>query len=315
MEGKFVKKISPVLLGMFVLGTFALILTPIKLNQWPDVTGQLYTALMILWGLALAGFVAFWVGMLLANRGAYLRLEENGIRAQFGFGTHLECTLESLNYIAVGPAVLTLETGGKIYDIPGLENVGDIAGWLKKQLPFIVPQEDRQVLLAQRRENERKRKKWLIAMVCLGALMFINIGLVALATGKREMTAFTSRDFVCFYIFIAAELATVAGTFWCANRTGKCIRQLAVNHDKLRCRLMATVPLPEGDAIGVFYDGGGQRLTLFADPNDRIYYITQNLTKDYTLRVSGECEPTDDTTAIDRKIDEMRDIGFLFGME
>ncbi len=315
MNGKFVKKISPFMAVLFILGAAALVLVPVKLNQWTDVTPCLYTMLMVLWGLGLAAFLLFFGLFLLVNRGAYLRLSEDGIAAKYGLGAKLECSLQSLNYIAVGPAMLTLESGGKLHDIGGLANVGEIATWLKQQLPFVVPEESRELLLTQREQIRISRKKWLIATLVSTAMLFVNILLIALATGRRDMRDFTNRDVVFFGIFIVMELLTVIAAFYCANRGGKYMRLLAVNHDKLRCKLIATVPLPLGDAIGVFYDGSGQRLTLYADPEDQIYYITQNMAPGYVLKISGECEPTANTEAIDRKIEEMRDISFLFGME
>ncbi len=314
MEGKFVKKQSFLMLAILILGGVALVLMGVKLFQW-ELDAGLRIMLLALWGVAAICYLGFLALLYLTNRGAYLRLSEDGVDARYGLNRKLQCKLSELSYIAVGPAMLTMEAEGTLHDVAGLSNSGELAQWLKKQIPFVVPREDRQTLLTQRTAYTAKRKGWVIAMVVACVMLFVNILLVGFATGGRELTAFTQRDLVLFGIFLIAELLSVAAAFFCARVGGRYIRLLTVNHDKLRILAIARSPLPEGDAIGVFYDGYAQRLTLYADASDRIYYITEKLGKDFLLHTHDSCEPVSDTWEIDEKINSMRDIGFLFGFE
>ncbi len=313
MEGKFMKRIAPVMYIFLGLCLLALGVAVFMFLKWEMGSG-VRALLLGVCGLFFLGWLAFIVALYYSNRGAYLKLSEDGIQARYGFGTTLACTLQDVNYAAMGPSMLSLEVSGKIHDIAGLTNASEIATWLKNQIPFIVPKESRAQLMAQKAKHLAQRKNWLIALVAAVVMVFVAIFVAKGATGSRSLSQFTSRDLMVIAIFIFAEIALITGAFLFARKAGKCIRYNAVCHDKLRCLAFATTELPEGNAIGVFYNGFS-RLTLYADPLDRIYYQVETLTKGLTLQVTESCEPTSDTWEIDQRIDQMRDIGFLFGLD
>ncbi len=314
MDGIFTKKLSRKQMLTLGLGALALIGLGATLFS-REMPAQVCTLLLTAGGLGLAAYGGYITATVLHNRGAFLRLESGKVSACYGFGKSLSCALADVNYAAVGPDMLTLEVDGVLHDIPGLANSGDVAGYLKQQIPFLIPKESREALQAQHSRCKRLRKVWLVAAIAAAAGLIANIFVLKSATGGRELFQFTGQDCVMAGLLLAAEAALAACLIFFAGRAGKCIRLMAICHDKLRCLAIATTPLPLGDAIGVFYDGFGTRLTLFADLEDRIYYITESLGADMCLKESGSCEPTADTTDIDYKIDSMRDIGFLFGME
>ncbi len=314
MEGKFVRVVSKRALVFLVLGAVLLGYLGGKLFSL-EACPELFILLIALWAVGCIFYLGRIGMFFLNNRGAFLKLEESGISARYGFGKQLQCPLEALSYASVGSNILSLEAGGMIHDISGLANVGELAAWLKEHVPFIIPKEEKDELLIQRTNATQSRKHNLILTVIFVACAAVSLFLARNYLQEKDLTALTSSDLLIFGAWLAGGLLGFVAALICVRKVSKAIRLLAVNHDKLRCLAISKTPLPEGDAIGVFYDGYAVRLTLYADPEDRVYYITEKMNAGYNLEIRKTSQPSADTTEADKLLEQMRDIGFLFGLE
>lgn len=314
MEGIFVKKISKKALILYILGAAVLILAGLKVFSL-EAGANLLILLYGVWGLGLAVYAAAVAAFFLNNRGAFLKMESSRITSRYGFGKTLDCSPEELGYAAVGENMLTLEAGGVIHDIGGLGNVGELAAWLKERLPFVVPCESKEELLARREAIRRSRKVFIIlGVVCYALALILYIAARRYLRSADLLTMDSARVAVFAVYLVGILVFLIAGTL-CIRKVSRAIRQLTVSRDKLRCLAIAKTPLPEHDVIGVFYDGYAVRLALCADPEDRVYYVSEKMGNDFSLHPHKSCEPCEDTTEVDKIIEQMRDIGFLFGLE
>ena len=309
MEGIFAKRITVKGLLLYALGAGVLGFFAGKIFSL--VAGaNLLMLLYALWALGCAVYAVAIAAFFLNNRKAYLKMEADQITARYGLGKKLECKPDELGYASVGANLLTLEAGGKLHDIGGLVNVGDLAQWLKDRVPFIVPKDSQESLLAVREQAKRSRK----------ANGFFVLAAVMLFVSKKflsgkDLFALSAGDLVVYgFLLIAAIGLMIAGAL-CIRKVSLAIRQLSISRDKLRCLAIATTPLPEHDVIGVFYDGFAVRLSLCADKKDRVYYVSEKMGNDFALHPHKSCDPTEDTEKVNAVIDQMRDISFLFGME
>lgn len=314
MEGIFAKKITKK--GLLLYALFAGILGFMAGKVFSLEAGA--NLLMLLYGLWAIGCAAYAVAIaafFLNNRKAYLKMESDRITARYGFGKTLDCAPADLGYASIGTDVLTLEAGGKLHDITGLVNVGELAQWLKTQIPFVVPKDNREDLLQLREQAKRNRKANLI----LG-IGFVVLAAVMLFVGKKflaakDLFALTTGDLVIYGLLLVAAIALMIAGAISIRKVSQAIRQLTISRDKLRCLAIANTPLPEHDVIGVFYDGYGVRLCLCADHKDRVYYVSEKMDNEFTLKPHKSCDPTEDTEKVNEVVDQMRDISFLFGME
>ncbi len=314
MEGIFVRKISKKALVLYILGAVLLAYFGFRVFSL-EAGANVLILLYGLWGLGCAIYAAAIAAFFLNNRGAYLKMEDDRITAQYGFGKILDCSPEDLGYASVGPDTLSLEANGVIHDISGLANVGELAGWLKKRLPFVVPVESKEALLSSREAARRNRKLFLIAgIVCFGLAILAYI-LAGNFLKARDLFTLSGSCLGALAMYLAGMILLAIGGILCIRKVSRSIRQLTVSRDKLRCLAIAKTPLPEHDVIGVFYDGYAVRLSLCADPEDRVYYVTEKMGSDFSLYPHGSTEPTENTAEVDAVVESMRDIGFLFGME
>ncbi len=314
MEGIFAKRITVKGLLLYALGAGILGFFAGKIFSL--VAGaNLLMLLYGLWALGCAVYAVAIAAFFLNNRKAFLKLEADQITARYGLSKKLECSPDDLSYASVGTNMLTLEVGGKLHDIGGLVNVGDLAQWLKGRVPFVVPKDSQESLLAVREQAKRSRKGNLI----LGIGFFILAAVMLFVSKKflsgKDLFALSTGDLVIYGFLLVAAIALFITGALCIRKVSLAIRQLTISRDKLRCLAIATTPLPEHDVIGVFYDGYAVRLCLCADNKDRVYYISEKMGNDFALHPHKSCDPTEDTEKVNAVIDQMRDISFLFGME
>lgn len=314
MEGIFTRKISKKALVLYILGAVFLIFAGVKVFSL-EAGANLVILLFGVWALGCAVYAASVVAFFLNNRGAFLKMEDSRITARYGFGKELDCSPEELGYAAVGANMLTLEAGGVIHDIGGLANVGDLANWLKERVPFVVPGESKEELLSCREAARRSRKVNLI-LGCVFCALAVFLYIIAQHYLKgKDLFTLTSTHIAVFAVYLAGVVIALIAGILCIRKVSHAIRQLTVSRDKLRCLAIAKTPLPEHDVIGVFYDGYAVRLSLCADPEDRVYYVSEKMGNDFSLHPHKSCDPCEDTTEVDLIIEQMRDIGFLFGLE
>ena len=314
MEGIFAKRITVkglllYALGAGVLGFFAGKI--FSLVAGPNLLMLLYA----LWALGCAVYAVAIAAFFLNNRKAYLKMEADRITARYGLGKKLECKPDELGYASVGANLLTLEVGGKLHDIGGLVNIGDLAQWLKNRVPFIVPKDSQESLLAAREQAKRSRKANLI----LGIGFFVLAAVMLFVSKKflsgKDLFTLSAGDLVVYGLLLVAFIGLMIAGALCIRKVSLAMRQLTISRDKLRCLAIATTPLPEHDVIGVFYDGYAVRLSLCADQKDRVYYVSEKMGNDFALHPHKSYDPTEDTEKVNAVVDQMRDISFLFGME
>ncbi len=314
MDGIFVRKMGKKTMLLYILGAVLLAFAGLKVFSL-EAGADLLIMLYGIWGLGCAVYAAAVVGFFLYNRGAYLKMEDARITALYGFGKRLDCSPDDLGYAAVGADVLSLDIGGVLHDISGLANVGELAGWLKNRKPFLIPCEAKDTMLAQRAKAASERKRKLILGCVFFALALVVYIVATRFLKNKDLFALRGTDIAVFGIYLAIVAAFAAAGTVCIRKVSQAIRTLTVSRDKLRCLAIAKTPLPEHDVIGVFYDGYAVRLSLCADPADRIYYVSEKMGSDFSLYPHKSSEPSEDTTETDLIVEQMRDISFLFGME
>lgn len=314
MDGIFVRKFRKKTWILYILGLALLIYAGLKVFS-VEAGANLQILLYGLWALGCAVYAGAVAALLMNNRGAFLKMEDGRITARYGFGKTLDCSPEALGYAAIGENMLTLEAGGVIHDIGGLGNAPELAAWLKERVPFVVPSEIKEELLSRREAARRSRKVNLIAGCGLFALALLLYIVARQYLEGKDLLTLTSTHIAVFAVYLAGVVIALIAGILCIRRVSHAIRLLTVSRDKLRCLAIAKTPLPEHDVIGVFYDGYAVRLSLCADPEDRVYYVSEKMGNDFSLHPHKSSEPCEDTTEVDLIIEQMRDIGFLFGLE
>lgn len=314
MEGIFAKRITAKGLLLYALGAGVLGFFAGKIFSL-EAGANLLILLYVLWAIGCAVYAVAIAAFFLNNRKASLKMEADQITARYGFGGKLACSPKDLSYASVGANVLTLEAGGKLHDITGLVNVGDLAQWLKERVPFVVPKDSKESLLELREQAKRGRKANLILGIGFFVLAVIVLFISKKFLSAKDLFTLSTGDLVVYGLLLAAGIGLIIAGALCIRKVSQAIRQLSISRDKLRCLAIANTPLPEHDVIGVFYDGYAVRLCLCADSKDRVYYMSEKMGNDFELHPHKSCGPTEDTAKVDEVVEQMRDISFLFGME
>lgn len=221
----------------------------------------------------------------LLNFGAYIRIDENSIKAKYHWFGKIDCKLSDVTFAVARINTLIIQLkDGKTHTIMGIENSWSLASLIRRNMSFDVTEQPE--TLNEKLNNLKSAKKKGLIYVCSGlALMFINIFVTVFLTGEREMHKFSNIDWTIFAIMGAVEIATIIVTFYFAQKTGNNNIPIEKLQYEIQRRIIETHPLLPGFVIAVYTDENYTgRITLFGYPNDSaVYYSVQEFDSDYTL--------------------------------
>lgn len=281
MEGMFLrKKFNGWLFLLFACGLFFIGLYIFPNIVDPEATSELLTFL-IFGVLIILVVIPSW----LLNYGAFIRIDENSIKAKYHWFGKIDCKLSDVIFAVARVNTLIIQLkDGKTHTIMGVENSWPLASLIRRNMSFDVTEQPE--TLNEKLNNLKSAKKKGLIYVCSGlALMFINIFFTVFLTGEREMHEFSNIDWTIFAIMGAIEIATVIITFYFASKTGKNNIPIEKLRYTIQRRIIETQPLLPGFVIAIYTDENYTgRITLFGYPNDSaVYYSVQEFASDYTL--------------------------------
>lgn len=270
MEGIFLRKKMSIWLVLLLLCSLFFVVFGVY-QQRVD-TGEALSFLII--GV-LVGLVA--IPAMLMNRGAYLRIEQDRIKAKYHWFGRLDCSIKEVQFVMPQTNTLTLLLkSGKRHVIMGIENPWALSSAIRK-LNFKPETEAPDTLRQQLKKLQTVRNRELLLTAGGIVTMFANIFIAVALTGGRELQDFSSLDWSFFSVMGFVELVTVIGLFCCAGRCGK--HQLPIEYLKYRLRgaIIATEPLPSNTVKAVYTDENHTgRIVVCGFPNDEsVYYCTQ----------------------------------------
>lgn len=116
--------------------------------------------------------------------------------------------------------------------------------------------------------------------------MFANIIIAVLLTGGRDLHEFGKSDWTLFAMMGFAELATVIGLFFTAQRCGKHLHLIEQLKYRLRGAIIATHPLPTNNTVAIYTDENHTgRIVVCGFPNDEsVYYCVQEIVGDFEIQ-------------------------------
>lgn len=245
-----------------------------------DVTGELLIFLIV--GVIICvSIIPSW----LLDFGAFIRIDENSIKAKYHWFGRIDCKLSDVTFAATRANTLIVQlNNGKIHTITGVANSCQLASLIRKKMSCEVTEAPG--ILIERLNGLRSAGKRELLYVILGvALMFVNIFITVFLTGGRDMHEFTRTDRIMFFLMGAVELVTTIATFYFAGRAGRYSIPMEKLQYEIQRSIVETEQLPSGNIIRVFSDESySVRVTLFGYPNeDSVYYTVQGITSDYNL--------------------------------
>ena len=273
------KKFNLPLLVLFIFGLLFIGLYIFLITMDDDSNGNLT---FLIFGI-LISLVALWSWLL--NYGAFLRVDENSIKAKYHWFGKIDSKLFDVTFATskLNTLILQLNTG-KTHTIIGVANSMQLASYIRRNMLF-DPCEQPKEMIEKMNDLKALRKKGII-YVCLGVvLMFLNIFLTVFLTGEREISDFTQTDWTLFSVMGLIEIALTVTVFYFANKTGKYNVPIEKLQYAIRRRVIETCELPSGNAIKVYADDNYSfRITVLGYPNEEsVYYITEAFDQGYTL--------------------------------
>lgn len=281
MEGIFLRKKANVL---FILLFFALfIFMQFGLLNSGDASPSANLISAMVTGTLLCLFA---IPSLMVNRNAYIRIEENRVKARYHLFGKLDCAIDEIEFVFPQPNILSITLkNGKRHIIMGLENAWELSSAIRRQ-SFQPEEESPDALLQELRQAQAVRKKGLWGVVGGVVLMFANIFIALLLTGGRELEDFTQLDWILFSAMGVLELATMVGLLWVACWCGRAITPIEKLQYRLRGAVIASQPLPAGVPVAAYTDENfSTRFVVCGFPNDEsVYYCVQEFAEGLTLK-------------------------------
>lgn len=306
MEGIFLrKKFNVRLVLLFTCGLFFIGLYFFFNLTDPAATSGTLTFLIM--GVIIVLFV---VPSWLLNFGAYIRIDDDSIKAKYHWFGKIDCKLSDVTFAIpqINTLIIQLKDG-KTHTIMGVANSWSLASIIRQNMSF-EETEQPETLIEKLKCLKSTKKKELIYSCSGIALMFINIFVATFLTGEREMHQFSKIDWTIFAIMGVIEIATIIATFYFANKTGKNNVSVQKMQYSIQRRIIETQPLLPGFVIAVYtnedYTG---RVILFGYPNDNaVYYSVQQFACDYTLFRAYTSEVYDSHKNLPAEFEELIDI-------
>ncbi|MBR6407422.1 MAG: hypothetical protein IKS19_02350 [Clostridia bacterium] len=296
MDGVFKKKklffgITALVCGSFVIALSAFLAI---VDTETKIETALGSVVAILIGCM---FISFGVLSLRFNRGAFLQIGDDRLTAKYGINRSVDIPLEDIDLVWHGAGSLVIETKDKMrHEINGLINAYELCRYLRDKLECGPPDEDMPALKTRLKSAKARRRRYLLMGCAAFAFIFAAIFLTVMATGGRDLSDFSRRDWLIFIIFAALELLALVMAFRFASRSGKEMYEAQRLGAKLREKAMYNAPVLPGYAAAVYADADfRQRITVFNMPSMQSQYITvEEVTPDYGLSEPGIPEVFED---------------------
>lgn len=253
-----------------------------------------------------AAFGLVGIFPLLFNHKAFIRIEENAIRARYHWFGRLDCSIDQVEFASAQLNTLTiLLKNGKRHTIMGVENSWSLRSAIRR-LIFTVERETPDALRQQLQLLQDKRKKELYWVLSGSVLMFVNIFLAVLATGGREMHVFSKLDWYVFAGMCVAEVLTLTVLFYAASRCGKLLLPIEQLKHRLQGALILAQPLPSGNIQRVYTDENHHgRVIICGFPKDAgVYYCVQEFMGSYELETVRTSEIFESEDALPSEIED-----------
>jgi hypothetical protein len=216
---------------------------------------------------------------MLLNRGAYIHIEENTIKAKYHWFGKLDCAIDDVEFVLPQINTLTiLLKNGKRHVIMGVENSWELGAAIRR-LCFEIEKETTNSLrqkLSQAQATRKKELWWVIGGIIV---MFVNIFIADFLTGGMDTNEFSQLDWILFATMGVIELLTLVGLFYVAERCGKHLLPIEQLKYRLRGAIIATHPLPANNVTAVYTDENHTgRIVVCGFPNDdSVYYCVQKI--------------------------------------
>lgn len=306
MEGIFLrKKFNIGLFILFICGLFFIGLYIFLNIVDPTATSELLT--FLLFGILIVLIV---IPSWLLNFGAFLRIEEDLIKAKYHWFGKIDCKLSDVTFATAQINTLIIQLkDGKIHTITGIENPFPLACVIKRNMTFDSTEQPEDILKNIDYLKSSRKKNLTYLCLCI-ALMFINIFITVFLTDEKEMYEFGKTDWIIFAIMSAIEIITVIATFYFALKAGKNNIPLQKLQYTLQRRIIETTPLLPGNIIKIVTDDNySGRITLFKHQTENsVYYAVQEFAPDYTLIKVFESEIFDSDEDLPMNLDVFIDI-------
>lgn len=223
MNGKFNLSIRKyifcllfILSGSFIAIRFSL--WGIEEIQSNHISSSIFCFTFAVFGL-LFGFLSIFIFQF--NRKAFLKIENDIIDAQFGFGKKLHVRLSNIKNAENQGKHLKLFIDGDIIWIYNLDNAKNLCQYILSRIPKCS---DHVNIEEEKSEFEKSKKSfltYLTATVIAGAFMFIHIGWCAFLTKGKDLSDFSTSDNIVFLAFVFAEILTLIFAFLLSRKCGK----------------------------------------------------------------------------------------------
>lgn len=282
MDGIFIRKKTNIWLVLLLLCGIFFVILYVFLNMVDsEATSELLTFLIM--GI-ICGLIA--IPSMLLNRGAYIHIEDNTIKAKYHWFGKLDCSIDDIEFVLPQINTLTiLLKSGKRHAIMGVENSWALGAEIRRQCFEIekeAPDSLRQKLsLAQ--ATRKKELWWVLGGI---ALLFVNIFIAVLLTGGRDLHEFSQLDWIFFSVMGLIEILTFIGLYYAAQRYGKHLLPIEQLKYRLRGAIIATHPLPTNHTTAVYTDENHTgRIVICGFPNDEsVYFEVQTFDGPYELK-------------------------------
>lgn len=243
------------------------------------------------------------IASILLNHGAYIRIEENGIKAKYHWFGRFDLTTDQIQFVWPQLNTLTiLLKCGKRHVIMGVENSWALAAEIRRRC-FQIENEDPQLIRQKLSQTQAIRKKDLWRSLIGTALLFMNIFITVLLTGGRDPHEFSKADWIVFSVMGLMELLTLIGLFYVAQRCGRGL--LPIEHLKYRLcgAVIASHPLPTNNIIAVYTNEHNTgRIVVCGFPNDRsVYYCVQKFVGNFELETVSTSEIYESTDGLPKE--------------
>ena len=281
MEGIFLRKKFNLwlfilfLCGIFFIGLYAFlrIVDPLATNE---------TLFFLIFGILICAIV---IPSWLLNKGAFIHVNENSIKAKYHWFGKIDCKLSDVAFTSSGFNTLVIQLkDNKTHTILGVENSLELCIEIRKRISF-MPEKEPAILIKELNELKRKRRNGIIDVVVGSIMMFVNIFLTVLLTDSKETYDFPEKDWIIFAVMGVLELLIVIFTFYNANKTGKQNVPIEKLQYTIKRSIIETRPLLPNLVIAVYTDESyNGRITVFGNSeNNSVYFSVHSFNREFNL--------------------------------
>lgn len=297
MEGIILRKNSNHFFGLLLAlgGVVSLVLFFLLRAKDPLAGGEILLFLI-------AGLVCclLSVPLWLWNRGAFLRLDETGIRARYNWLGRVDCSFDEVAFAqAQLNTLVILLKNGKRHSITGVSNTLELSQAILRSC-YRPETQSPDALQDELKRLEAQRKKGIYRLLGIMGAMFALIFLAIVLTGGRDIPDFSRTDWIIVGGLCVVELALMAVLFPLANRSAK--EQLPIAYMKYRMRgallLHATLPSNQVHSLYVNAENTGRVIVCGFPNRENVYYCVQRITGLNSLEAVRDSEIFDNLSCI-----------------